>query len=92
MKSYHEQELMNIVNRIEKQAAFEALDKVMFQLNRKADVIEHLLYSDESINIYHLSKGHNFDRIWDKRQVLQQKQRTIYQIADTIYDIRSQYI
>ena len=92
MKLNHEKELVDLVQRIENEASIEALDEVLSKLNRKADMIEHLLYCDESINIFHLSEGPEFERLWNKRSVLYKKQRTIYEIAGIIYDIKSRYL
>ena len=92
MKPNHEIELVNLVQRIENEASIKAIDEVLSKLNRKADMIEHLLYCDESINIYRLSEGPAFQRLWIKRSVLYKKQRTIYEIAGIIYDIRRRYL
>lgn len=92
MKPNHEIELVNLVQRIENEASIKALDEVLLKLNRKADMIEFLLYSDESINIYRLSEGPKFERLWNKRSVLYKKQKTIYEIAGIIYDIRRRYL
>ena len=92
MKRNHEIELVDLVQRIENEASIKALDEVLLKLNRKADMIEFLLYSDESINIYRRSEGPQFERLWKQRNVLYKKQKTIYEIAGIIYDIRRRYL
>lgn len=62
MKSYHDQELTDLVQRIESQAALEALDKVLSQLHKKADMIENLLHSEIAWYIYMQSAGENYHR------------------------------
>lgn len=89
MKSYHESELTDLVQKIENQAVIDALDKVVSQLNRKADIIENLLYSDEARCIYNHSSAETFNLLYEQRKKLQQKQRTIYETAGIIYDIQS---
>lgn len=92
MKSTHEQELIDLVQRIESRAVSVALDKVLSQLNREADIIENLLYSDEARSIWNHSRGKMFNRIYELRDKLHVKQRTLYEIAGTIYEIQSRYI
>lgn len=92
MKSYLKSELTDLVQRIESQAVFEALNKVLYQLDRKADIIENLLYSDEARCIFNHSRGKMFDLIFESRSKLHVKQRTIYEIASTIYEIQRKYI
>lgn len=92
MKPNNVKELVDLVQRIENEASIKALDEVLLKLNRKADMIEFLLYCDESINIYRLSEGPEFERLWKKRNVLYKKQITIYEIAGIIYDIRRRYL
>lgn len=91
MKPNIKLELEDLVQRIENEAIIKALDEVLSMLNRKADIIEWLLYNDESTNILQLSQGSNFERIWNKRRALYKKQRTIYEIARAIYDIQRRY-
>lgn len=92
MKSYHESELTDLVQRIESQTVFEALDKVLSQLDKKADIIENLLYSDEARCIFNNSRGRRFNLLYESRSKLHIKQRTIYEIAGTIYEIERKYI
>lgn len=92
MKSSQEIELMDLVQRIESQAVFEALNKVLSQLDRKADIIENLLYSDEARCIFNHSRGKMFDLLYETRSKLHVKQRTIYEIASTICEIQRKYI
>lgn len=92
MTSYLESELTDLVQRIESQAVFEALNKVLYQLDRKADIIENLLYSDEARCIFNHSRGKMFDLLYETRSKLHVKQRTIYEIASIIYEIQRKYI
>lgn len=92
MKSSQDIELMDLVQRIENDAAIKALDEVLSKLDRKADLIKHLLWSDESRYITNQSRGKRFNILLELRSKLHHKQRTIYQIAGIIYDIKSRYL
>lgn len=92
MKSSQEIELMDLVQRIENDAAIKALDEVLSKLDRKADLIEHLLWSNESRYIVNQSRGKRFNDLLELRSKLHHKQRTIHEIASSIYEIERKYI
>lgn len=92
MKAILEQDLMNMVQRIEKQAVYDALDEVLSQLNRKADMIEHLLYSEVGWQIYQQSSGKMAQLMFEQRRLLRQKIRAIYEIAGFVYEIQRPYL